>query len=202
MRGFDDDDFREVGKIIVEALGPDADLAALGARTAALCERRPLYPGFRGYTAFLASGEKEAKEDGSMIEKTSPSVGSVTGTVTEVTHPLVLHKLGLLRDVTTPTQMFRQLVNELTLLLTYEATKGLADEEIEIETPLEQTTARRMLGGKKVAICADRHARRHRDAGWRARRSCRAPVSGSSGCTATDETLRPSSTTSSSRANR
>ncbi len=62
------------------------------------------------------------------------------------------HKLGLLRDVTTTTQMFRQLVNELTLLLTYEATKGLADEEVEIETPLERTAARR-ISGKKVAVC-------------------------------------------------
>ena len=77
---------------------------------------------------------------------------SATGQVTEVTHPLVQHKLGLLRDATTTTQMFRQLVNELTLLLTYEATKDLADEEIEIETPLERTTARR-ISGKKVAVC-------------------------------------------------
>ena len=75
-----------------------------------------------------------------------------TAPVTEVTHPLVQHKLGLLRDTTTTTQMFRQLVNELTLLLTYEATKDLADEEIEIETPLEWTTARR-ISGKKVAVC-------------------------------------------------
>jgi uracil phosphoribosyltransferase len=78
--------------------------------------------------------------------------GATTGLVNEVTHPLVQHKLGLLRDVTTTTQMFRQLVNELTLLLTYEATKGLADEEIEIETPLEHTSARR-ISGKKVAVC-------------------------------------------------
>lgn len=77
---------------------------------------------------------------------------AATSTVVEVTHPLVQHKLGLLRDVTTTTQMFRQLVNELTLLLTYEATKDLADEEIEIETPLERTTARR-ISGKKVAVC-------------------------------------------------
>src|SRR6186713_2453197 len=82
----------------------------------------------------------------------SPSSTSVARNVTEVLHPLVQHKLGLLRDVTTTTQMFRQLVNELTLLLTYEATKGLADEEVEIETPLQQTTARR-ISGKKVAIC-------------------------------------------------
>jgi uracil phosphoribosyltransferase len=69
-----------------------------------------------------------------------------------VLHPLVQHKLGLLRDVTTTTQMFRQLANELTLLLTYEATKDLADEEVEIETPLEWMKARR-ISGKKVAVC-------------------------------------------------
>jgi uracil phosphoribosyltransferase len=73
--------------------------------------------------------------------------------VLEVSHPLVRHKMGLLRDVTTTTQMFRQLVNELTLLLTYEATKTLAaDEEIEIETPLERMAARR-ISCKKVAVC-------------------------------------------------
>jgi uracil phosphoribosyltransferase len=72
--------------------------------------------------------------------------------VTEVTHPLVQHKLGLLRDAETPTQMFRQLVNEVTLLLTYEATKDLATEEVEIETPLERTTVPR-ISGKKVAVC-------------------------------------------------
>jgi glycine hydroxymethyltransferase len=44
IRGFDDDDFREVGRIMCEALGPDPDLAALATRSAALCERRPLYP--------------------------------------------------------------------------------------------------------------------------------------------------------------
>ena len=72
--------------------------------------------------------------------------------VIEVDHPLVRHKLGLLRDVTTTTQQFRQLVNELTLLLTYEATKTLADEAVEIETPLERMGARR-ISGKKVAVC-------------------------------------------------
>ncbi|MCP9484729.1 MAG: uracil phosphoribosyltransferase [Gaiellaceae bacterium MAG52_C11] len=76
----------------------------------------------------------------------------MNGKVTEVQHPLVQHKLGLLRDVTTNTHMFRQLVNELTLLLTYEATMDLATEDVEIETPLEHTTAQR-ISGKKVAIC-------------------------------------------------
>jgi len=86
------------------------------------------------------------------VDTTADLDAVATGLVTEVTHPLVQHKLGLLRDVTTTTQMFRQLVNELTLLLTYEATKDLADEAIEIETPLEHTSARR-ISGKKVAIC-------------------------------------------------
>ena len=72
--------------------------------------------------------------------------------VTEVTHPLVRHKLGLLRDRRTDTEMFRRLVNELTLLLTYEATKELALEEIEVETPLEPTAAQR-IPGKKIAVC-------------------------------------------------
>ena len=75
-----------------------------------------------------------------------------TQRVVEVTHPLVQHKLGLLRDASTPTQMFRQLVNEVTLLLTYEATKDLATEEVEISTPLEQTAVQR-ISGKKVAVC-------------------------------------------------
>ncbi|MBW3593267.1 MAG: serine hydroxymethyltransferase [Actinobacteria bacterium] len=54
MRGFDEDDVREVGSVIVESLADGADVAALRERSAALCERRPLYPGFRGYTAYGA----------------------------------------------------------------------------------------------------------------------------------------------------
>jgi glycine hydroxymethyltransferase len=52
MRGFDVDDFREVGRIIVDALGPSPDRAALAARSEALCAKRPLYAGFRGFTAY------------------------------------------------------------------------------------------------------------------------------------------------------
>jgi glycine hydroxymethyltransferase len=52
MRGFDEDDFREVGRIIVEALRGEPDLGGLRSRAEALCEKRPLYPGFRGYTAY------------------------------------------------------------------------------------------------------------------------------------------------------
>ena len=54
MRGFDEDDFREVGRIIVEALADDADLDALRSRSETLCAKRPLYPGFRGFTTYAA----------------------------------------------------------------------------------------------------------------------------------------------------
>jgi glycine hydroxymethyltransferase len=54
MRGFDEEDFREVGSIICGALGDGADVEALAARSEALCEKRPLYPGFRGYTTYVA----------------------------------------------------------------------------------------------------------------------------------------------------
>ena len=69
-----------------------------------------------------------------------------------VDHPLVRHKLGLLRDETTTTQMFRQLVNELTLLLTYEATKELVTEIVRVKTPNEWAEVER-ISGKKVAVC-------------------------------------------------
>ena len=72
--------------------------------------------------------------------------------VTEVRHPLVQHKLSYLRDKDTPTVHFRKLMNELTLLLTYEATRELPLEDVEIETPLEKMTAQR-ISGKKVAVC-------------------------------------------------
>jgi len=54
MRGFAEDDFREVGSVIVEALGERPDVEALAARSAALCDRHPLYPGFRGFTTYVA----------------------------------------------------------------------------------------------------------------------------------------------------
>ena len=72
--------------------------------------------------------------------------------VTHVTHPLVQHKLSYLRDKETPTVHFRKLVEEVTLLLTYEATKDFPTEDVEIETPLERALIPR-LTGKKVAVC-------------------------------------------------
>jgi glycine hydroxymethyltransferase len=56
MRGFGEDDFREVASVIVAALAPDADVDALAARSLALCDAHPLYPGFRGYTTYVRDG--------------------------------------------------------------------------------------------------------------------------------------------------
>ncbi len=52
MRGFDEEDFRETGSIIAEALTESPDVDGLRARVSALCAKRPLYPGWRGYTSF------------------------------------------------------------------------------------------------------------------------------------------------------
>jgi uracil phosphoribosyltransferase len=82
---------------------------------------------------------------------TAPNTAG-TGTLTEVKHPLVQHKLSLLRDKRTSTADFRRLVNEVTTLLTYEATKDFPTEEVRVETPLEWTSVHR-ISGKKVAVC-------------------------------------------------
>src|SRR4051794_37906090 len=54
MRGFDEDDFRETGRVICDALTESPDLDSLRARVASLCDKRPLYPGFRGYTTYVS----------------------------------------------------------------------------------------------------------------------------------------------------
>ena len=74
-----------------------------------------------------------------------------TGGVVVVDHPLVRHKLGLLRDRATPTVQFRQVTRETSLLLAYEATRGLALETAETDTPLERTTVER-LSGKTLCL--------------------------------------------------
>jgi glycine hydroxymethyltransferase len=54
MRGFDEGDFREVGEITADALGDSPAIDALAARSQALCDKRPLYPGFRGFTTYVS----------------------------------------------------------------------------------------------------------------------------------------------------
>ncbi len=68
-----------------------------------------------------------------------------------VQHPLLEHKLALLRDVNTQTKQFSELVEEIAMLETYEATKDLALEEVDVQTPLEVAKCQ-MVSGKAVGI--------------------------------------------------
>ena len=71
--------------------------------------------------------------------------------VTVIDHPLVHHKLSILRSKDTPVKEFRELVGEIAGLMCYEATRNLRTEEIMVETPI--TTAKcKQLAGKKMAI--------------------------------------------------
>jgi uracil phosphoribosyltransferase len=71
--------------------------------------------------------------------------------VTVLDHPLLRHKLTLLRDKNTTTAKFRQVAREISLLMAYEVTRDLPLETIEIETPLELMSTDR-LSGKKLCI--------------------------------------------------
>ena len=71
--------------------------------------------------------------------------------VTVLTHPLVQHKLSLLRQKATPTADFRQITREISLLLAYEVTRDLPLENLPIETPMEATEAP-FLAGKKLCF--------------------------------------------------
>ena len=66
-------------------------------------------------------------------------------------HPLIQHKLSILRDKNTSVKEFRELVREIALLMCYEATRDLPLEEIEVETPIAVAKARR-ISGKKLAV--------------------------------------------------
>lgn len=71
--------------------------------------------------------------------------------VTVMDHPLIQHKIGLIRRKETGTKDFRQAIGEIANLICYEATRNLALEDVEIETPICKTVAKE-LKGKKMAI--------------------------------------------------
>ena len=68
-----------------------------------------------------------------------------------VDHPLIVHKLSIMRNKKTPSKDFRILLDEIAMLMGYELTHDLPLEEIEIETPIQKTTAYR-ISGKKLAV--------------------------------------------------
>lgn len=71
--------------------------------------------------------------------------------LTIIRHPLVQHKLTILRDRDTPTKIFKELVDEIAMLMAYEATIDLTVESIPVETPLEKTEGRH-ISGKKLTL--------------------------------------------------
>lgn len=71
--------------------------------------------------------------------------------LTVLTHPLIQHKLTLLRDRETTTRDFKQLVSEMAMLMGYEVTKDLPTEPVEIDTPLERMTGTQ-VSGKKLTL--------------------------------------------------
>ena len=68
-----------------------------------------------------------------------------------VDHPLIQHKISLLRDRNTGTKEFRDLVSEIAMLLCYEATRDLPTEEVEVETPVALARTK-VLAGRKLAL--------------------------------------------------
>ena len=68
-----------------------------------------------------------------------------------ISHPLIQHKLSILRREDTSTKDFRELVNEIAMLMGYEVSRDLPLEEVEIQTPITKTV-QKQLSGKKLAI--------------------------------------------------
>ena len=71
--------------------------------------------------------------------------------VNVMTHPLIQHKVTLMRDENTGSKDFRQLLDEITLLMGYEITRSLPLEDVEVQTPLTKMVGKR-IAGKKVGI--------------------------------------------------
>jgi uracil phosphoribosyltransferase len=78
--------------------------------------------------------------------------GTRFSNLTVLDHPLIRHKLGLLRDRRTTTKDFKQLVGEIAMLMAYEVTKELPLEAVEIDTPLERMQGERVAGKKLVLV--------------------------------------------------
>ena len=66
-------------------------------------------------------------------------------------HPLIQHKIGIIRRTETSSKEFREMIGEIAMLMCYEATRDLKLEDVEIETPITKMTAKE-LAGKKLAV--------------------------------------------------
>ena len=66
-------------------------------------------------------------------------------------HPLIQHKIGIIRKKETSSKEFREMIGEIAMLMCYDASRDLPLEDVEIETPIAKTTVKR-IGGKKLAV--------------------------------------------------
>lgn len=73
------------------------------------------------------------------------------GNYTIMGHPLIQHKISMIRDKNTGTNEFRKLIEEIAMLMAYEALRDLPTEDVEVETPIE-TCMTPMISGKKLAV--------------------------------------------------
>ncbi|WP_273140860.1 uracil phosphoribosyltransferase [Jonquetella anthropi] len=98
-------------------------------------------------------GRHERRTEKIRAFERSASFASVQGQgqVVVFDHPLIQHKLSVIRDVDTPVKTFRELVSELASLMVYEVTRDLPVEMVEVQTPISRTKAY-ALAGKKLAI--------------------------------------------------
>ncbi len=121
----------------------------------------------QGVLVFVSAVQK-TQDDGLVFfhEGENSSISSMTTTpdphgppqpsseiaLSVVQHPLVQHKLTLLRDRSTPKKIFKELVDEIAMLMAYEATADLVLEAVAVDTPLERTTGSRVAGKKLTLV--------------------------------------------------
>ena len=67
-------------------------------------------------------------------------------------HPLIAHKMSIMRDASTAPSQFRQLVREVAMLEVYEASRDLLTEPVEVDTPLQRTVGKRITGEKLAVV--------------------------------------------------
>ena len=99
----------------------------------------------------MTAADTTGTPPGTATFESMPTSPRTFPTLNIVDHPLVRHKITLLRDRATPTKQFKELVDEIAMLMAYEATRDLALEPVPVDTPLE-TTSGWSVRGKKLTL--------------------------------------------------
>lgn len=139
---------------VLSRLHNNANMLALGGRTTGVDLAKEIVNAWLG-TEFEGGRHAGRVEKINAYDEACPGEcldhGETGGRTVIIEHPLVLHKLGLMRNKDTSSKDFRDLVQEVAGLMVYETTRHLQLEETVIETPLEKTVVK-TLSGKKLAI--------------------------------------------------